>query len=279
MAIRRVPQRKPSADLKRYLDTKKKETVVLGSIDRMLLTRAPDTSRRTDVLHPSELSGDWCARASYHLLLGVTPKSSPPGLRLQSIFDTGHAIHARWQQRIGELGVLYGMWMDEEGLVGWGTGPGDYLEVPLDHDSMMIQGHADGWILDPSGDYLLEVKSIGIGTVRKYDPSLLRPSLSATFKEISRPFSAHIRQAFLYIHCLRDMHHRGLLEMPPPDRVLFLYECKEDQSAREFVVEYDQTHIQAILDRVHDLVMFFKEGVEPTCDLPSGCAHCQAVGL
>ena len=95
-------------ELKKFLDAKKTTTRLLGDVERHLMRR-PLGDRRTDVLHPSEIiKPDWCHRYSYYLLTGGVDKPDKPNLRLQNIFDEGHYIHAKWQTRFQEMGVLYG---------------------------------------------------------------------------------------------------------------------------------------------------------------------------
>ena len=104
-------------DLQKYLDTKKVPTRLIGEVERYILKK-PRSNRNTTVLHPSEIiKPDWCHRYSYYLLNGGEPKTEKPSLRLQNIFDEGHAIHVKWQNRLAEMGVLYGMW---NGLTGSG---------------------------------------------------------------------------------------------------------------------------------------------------------------
>lgn len=267
---RLVKKTAPSSDLKRYLDAGKKPTVVLGAVEQHLLTRPPDTSRRTDVLHPSEVSGDkWCVLAAYHELRGGTPQRDAIGLRLASIFAEGHAIHDKWQGWFANMGVLYGTWGDEKE---WGHGPGRYREVPIDIPDLRVQGHADGWLTLGSGDYLLEIKSVGTGTIRTYAPELLTGSLAKSFSGISRPFGAHLRQASIYAYGLHDMAARGLLDREPPAKILFLYQCKEDQAAKEFVVEYSPEIIAPAIERMRAVVTAAEAGDPPVCSLPN-CTH------
>ena len=95
--------------LKDYLATRKSKSKVISRVDRYLQTRTPDTSRRTDVLHPSEIIGkDWCLRASYHLLRGAEPKRVSHPLRTENVFRTGHDIHDKWQGWAADAGLLWG---------------------------------------------------------------------------------------------------------------------------------------------------------------------------
>ena len=49
---------KPTGALKKLVDVGKKKTRVLGSVERHVISKPKDQSRRTDVLHPSEMAGD-----------------------------------------------------------------------------------------------------------------------------------------------------------------------------------------------------------------------------
>ena len=97
-----------ATELQKYFDTKKVPTRLIGKVERHLLTK-PREERSTSVLHPSEIiKSDFCHRYSYYLLTGGEPKTEKPSLRLQNIFDEGHAIHEKWQNRFHEMGTLYG---------------------------------------------------------------------------------------------------------------------------------------------------------------------------
>ncbi len=166
-----------SKELKKFLDAKKTEPRLLGDVERYLMRKEP-SPRRTDVLHPSEIiKSDWCHRYAFYLLKGGESKKEKPSLRLQNIFDEGHAIHAKWQNRFREMGVLYGMWHGPIGK-GWNVASNvdsedEYLEVPLKDEALRIHGHADGWIKGIGNDCLIEIKSIGAGTLRFEAPDLL----------------------------------------------------------------------------------------------------------
>mgnify|MGYP006292954813 CR=1 FL=1 len=63
--------------LKKFLEAGKSNTRVLGSVERHLISKPRDKSRRTDVLHPSEMvDPGWCHRASYFQLMGKEPISN-----------------------------------------------------------------------------------------------------------------------------------------------------------------------------------------------------------
>ena len=260
------------------MESTKVETRLLGPIERHLLVRPLDTSRRQDVLHPSELvKDDFCLRAAYFRLIGREAPQERPNLRLQSIFDLGHAVHAKWQGYLREMGVLYGMWSTLEGST-WALSSdvyqdAQYREVPLHDDALRISGHSDGWVKGLGEDCLIEIKSIGPGTIRVENPALFRSGdLFAAWRDIRRPFPTHVRQGQLYLALANRMKDRGELESAPQE-IVFLYELKADQSVKEFVVSYDPALSKDSLDDAYDIVKAVELGVAPDCRF-DGCKNC-----
>ena len=288
---------KPSGTLKTYLDTKKTDSRLIGSIERHMLTRELDRSRRQDVLHPSDLvKADYCIRAQYfHMLAPPEPKRH--ALRLQSIFDTGHGAHAKWQGYIREMGDLFGRWRCAVcAHEFWGTSPAEcascsspslrYHEVPLVNESLNISGHADGWVTGHGNPFLIEIKTIGVGTIRMEQPALLAANdndLNKAWRDIRRPFPTHIRQGQLYLELLRRMGVDGMFEgMQVPTEMVYLYELKADQAYKEFVVQADPTIIEQCLDMAFEVMKAVDTGVPPACTVTSddmGCSSCMALGV
>lgn len=276
--------------LDQYLKSKKAPTRLVGEIERHLLTRPQDTSRRTDIIHPSALcKADFCARASYFTIIGQGIPEDPPALRLQSIFDEGHAIHNKWQKWIREGGWLYGKWFCRAcHTTFWDTSPAKceacpsddllvYQEITLYDDDLMIAGHADGWVKGIGEDYLIEIKSIGSGTIRMEQPSLLRDAdLNQAWRNIRRPFPTHVRQGLLYIEIGHRMVTNGLLESFP-EEIVFLYELKADQSYKEFSVKRDPEVVKDRLDLAYDVAYAVRQGTPPPCSnvLEGTCKQCQ----
>lgn len=288
------------SDLRRFVESNKRETVITGPVERMLLTRAPE-DRRSDVLHPSELAkNSSCDLAIYYRVLGMpvlSSESEKPSFQLQRIFDQGTEIHLKWQGYLTECGLLEGTWecrACEQRF--WGCAPKAcpacafpapaYREVPFDaFDSHLIMGHADGKI----GRRILEIKSIGIGTIRIEAPGLLAQhsyrtrlldeegALTETeklfvdweglWKSIKRPLNSHQRQAHLYT-ALAKMQDIDV------DGVVFLYESKWNQSAKEFVVPYNPKIAEPLLERALDLKYAVEKGKPPRCP-HGGCNDCR----
>jgi hypothetical protein len=278
-----------SSDLKRFLDAKKASPRLIGDIERHLMAKKPE-DRRTDVLHPSEMAkADWCLRASYFALKGVPVKKTNPNLRLQSIFDEGHFIHAKWQNWFGEMGSLYGKWACHIcGGTFYATSPTkcglcdayaqflEYREIPLVDDELRIAGHADGWIKNIGDDCLIEIKSIGTGTLRFEAPELIAKAdgdLQTAWRGIRRPFRTHLMQGQIYLELLRRMGESV-------KEIVFLYELKADQDYKEFVVKADFELVEDKFHKAKEVVTAVENNTPLECTNKPGftCKSCEQFG-
>jgi len=271
-------------ELKKFLDAKKTTTRLLGDVERHLMRR-PLGDRRTDVLHPSEIiKPDWCLRYSYYLLTGGESKKEKPNLRLQNIFDEGHYIHAKWQTRFQEMGVLYGRFECLACQVSTtGISPAcskcertdvmEYKEVTLVDDALRIAGHTDGWIKGLGDDCLIEIKSIGAGTLRFEAPDILADAdgdIGKAFNNIRRPFRSHLLQGQMYL----ELSHRMFGEEAPKE-IVFLYENKADQATKEFTVKADYEIVERIFFKAEKLMKMIAAGQMPECSVnDAGCKSC-----
>jgi hypothetical protein len=274
---------KPSGALKSFVNVAKKETRVLGSVERHLLSRPKDKSRRTDVLHPSEMaSGDWCYRASYFQLLGhePNPDNRKNSLRMQSVFEEGHSIHAKWQKWFQQMNVLYGKWycIDCEEMF-WGgsdchDGPLQYREVPLFYEPLRISGHSDGWLVGLGDPLMLEIKSVGMGTLRWEAPELLAENdndMDKAWKALKAPFQKHITQVQIYMKLAELLGYDNV-----PQEAVLVYECKSNQEAKEFVVPKSDFGITELFDAAKMICDSIRSKTPPACNLSAtSCSKCK----
>ena len=275
-------------DLQKYLDTKKADTRLIGPIERHLLKRIPD-DRSTTVLHPSEMiKSDFCHRYAYYLLTGGKKKQANPNLRLQNIFDEGHFIHAKWQNRIYEMGNMWGDFKCQncDGITA-GLSPQIcehcncktliYDEVALRDNTLRIAGHTDGWVKGLGDDFLIEIKSIGEGTLRFEAPDLLRDAdhdLKKAWRNIRRPFRGHLLQGQMYLELARRMYGEDA-----PKEIVFLYELKMDQDYKEFTVKADYDMVERVFYKAQQINDAVDAGVMPKCNVDSsGCKQCDLIG-
>jgi hypothetical protein len=274
------PKTIASKDLKAFLNTSKRETRLMGAVERYVLSK-PFDERDMSYIHPSDIiKDDWCALAQYHAVTGnyIETRDKTPA-RLASIFEEGHTIHAKWQNWFNEMGVLYGIWKIGEERI-WGTSLSNtYAEVPLRSDKHMMRGHADGWIKGLGDDCLIEIKSIGSGGIRMEAPAIMaqaEDNVERAWKNIKTPFRAHQLQGQVYLHLCHLMVEEGVLEVAPKE-IVFIYELKANQEYKEFVVNYNPEFTKDIFDKALDVAWAADNKRPPVCsiDPAKGCKRCE----
>ena len=209
--------------------------------------------RDTEHFHPSDMcKRDWCVRQSIYRMLNYkeTNPERPKAFKTLNIFEEGHRIHRKWQGWLQEVGMLLGRWYCRECEHVWygksvcescTSKQTDYHEVPIYDEEHHIMGHADGHVKLDNEDYLIEIKSVGIGTFRYENFPLFNRyttkqiTADEMWNEVNRPFLSHLRQGTLYMHCT------GIKKM------IFIYEWKASQDIKEFVVSYQPEVISDIL--------------------------------
>lgn len=211
--------------------------------------------RDTKHLHPSELcKKDFCPRSAWYKINGYPAKEGNVTFSRINVYAEGNNIHDKWQRWLADAGILWGNWKcpecrnvveDSEPVDYCSTcgyiGLFQYREVPIRSEEYMILGHADGVINDSQGKAVLEIKSIGEGTVRFEDYELWQQynsgelTIADMWREIKTPFPSHVRQVNLYMHCL-GIHNAQVV-----------YESKMTQEVKEFSLRYMPTLIDHIL--------------------------------
>lgn len=287
---------KLSGNLANYANASK-GTLLIGDIQaHMIKEHAKPSNRRQDIVHPSETVKDsWCPLATYYRIKACREADNPYlkpaetiAPQLLNIFDEGHYIHDKWQKRLRNMGDLWGNWQCQECewvfkdqlYPGVCSSCGSihliYREVPLRYDPMRIAGHADGAI--PRLNALIEIKSVGAGTVRIEAPDVYNKNTNGSsidfqglWKDIKEPFPSHIRQGQLYLALCAKV---GL----PYDQIIFIYEAKFNQGVKEFVVKYDPEVSKSTLLKCSDIVSALDlNGPLPEC--PTGtCKDCEKYG-
>lgn len=222
--------------LKTYKQSLTSKYRLIPAVERVLIEEQASSTRDTLHLHPSEIcKKDWCHRASWYTINGYAKENESFTFQRLNIFAEGHAIHAKWQDWLHRAKVL------------------EQAEVPIKDEKHRIIGHADGIINDHKGRAILEIKSIGAGTVRMEDYELFESSTNPDdmWKKIRKPFQSHLRQANLYMHCT------GI-----NDAVL-LYEWKATQEVKEFSVKFQPELIEGILAGCQMVIRSLEQGIPP----------------
>jgi hypothetical protein len=248
---------------------------VLGPIEEtmredMILN---NSHRDTEHLHPSEMSKDrWCIRQTWYKINGHS-ESNPENLNLRriNILAEGNNIHDKWQNWMRRAGILAGnwkclichhKWWQDSSPVICPECEADghlirYAEVAVEDKAHRIIGHADGMVIDERGKALIEIKSVGLGTIRWDAPKLYElyesgaADLDELWKRIKRPLTTHLRQINLYMHCT-GIH----------DAVV-IYEWKPTQEVKEFQIKFDPLIVEEMLDKADDLIEHLDAGTLP----------------
>jgi len=281
--------RKPTGNLAAFAATQKQKTALIGDIQAHVVKKSSqDHSRRQDIIHPSEMAkSDLCPRAIVYRISGAEPSNdkTPNGHHLETIFQEGHDIHSKWQTWLAEMGRLWGKWWCPAcGKTEWGTGAlscegrdledgsheghspvlMEYREVPLDAEvELMMAGHADGAVPDIKA--FIEIKSIGLGTLRMEEPDLVRQNTKKTddgkkvvdydsiWKGLKRPLKSHRIQAGIYLAIAKILGWDY-------DRMVFIYENKANQQTKEFVIRYPAELVDPLIDTAKDIKWAVENG-------------------
>lgn len=260
----------------------------------MLKDYGLDTSRRWDIVHPSELSHQkqFCARAVYlRIKHGPVGPAEKFDFIRENIFEEGNQIHTKWQNRLRAYTNLWGNWKclvpgcreikrdclepdrnDMPQCMGMDGHLWHYAEVGLDAEAeAMMCGHADG-AFDTT---MAEFKSVGTGTVRIEAPTLYarhmltgREDLTGLWRDINRPFTTHLNQGDIYLWIAQQ---RGL----PFNQMSYVYENKWNQMCKEFVIEYSEERSQKLVVQAKMIKEAVQGGQPPDCKFPGKCAGCK----
>lgn len=155
-----------------------------------------------------------------------------------------------------------------------------YKEVTLRSTTLPVSGHADGAFVEH--DILVELKSLGVGSLRMEAPNLLKQhthvskttsksilDIDGIWKDFHRPLSGHIRQGNIYLWMCKE---NGL----PFDRISIVYEFKSNQQAKEFVVPYSEDIVAPLLEKAQGIVESIQKGIAPACQAgEGGCTQCR----
>ena len=256
--------------------------------EHMLSEFTAESDRRWDIIHPSELShqSTFCPRAVY-LRITEGPldiKGSDFNFTTSNIFDEGHAIHAKWQERLREATPLFGNWecvvcgVVERSVLEPTCGEaypfGDcahvwaYREITLDAEAeALLVGHADGG----AWNTLAEFKSVGAGTVRIEAPDIYSAAdgdLAKLWRDINRPFKTHVNQVDIYLWICKT---RGL----PFTSAKIIYESKWNQQVKNFTIEYSEHRSTRLVDQAIEIKYAVDHKEEPPCRFPGTCENCK----
>lgn len=282
--------------LKKVFAALKKDGYVVKPLEVYLLSlSAKDADRALDVNAPSSIGT--CLRARYYSRTGAPCDESCVDARTRRIFDNGSHVHIRLQDYLKSCGILL---LDE---------------VPVINEEYNIQGHTDGIIkLSDNELGVLEIKSINSrnfselrcekpehrrqGLIYLYCLESRRRYLRATYKSDSaflrsapkrreyyhrfysylQDGSKYTREEKISFQVQLGMKSDSILFHceNPISKVVFLYESKDTQDLKEFVVVRDRS-TEPIVDEMLRECADLNEAV---CnqEVPERCAKSKTDG-
>lgn len=293
-----------------YASLKSSAGIVIPEVRKVMLDRERNPHKhKTNVIFPSEMArADWCPRATYYRMTGYPEPSSNPSFTLENVFAEGNRIHAKWQGWLAETGLLWGDWkcsrcaetlLNSVKPQGPDTCVGtsyidltkrdpewedkgfkhdwEYKEVTLRSTSLPISGHADGGLI--KYNCLIELKSVGLGTVKFDAPKIYNDNtheiagkkivdIDGIWSSLHRPLMAHMKQGQIYMWMAQEM---GMAF----DKIVFVYEFKPNQKAKEFTVFPSADILDPMLETAKMITDCVSEGKIPACPKTGGCSECR----
>lgn len=290
--------------LKNLITRMKNEGYVVKPLENYLAgLSAVDSDRASNVNSPSSLGQ--CLRARYYSRTGVEADINAVEPRTRRIFDNGTYTHIRLQNYLKKQGMLL---LDE---------------VPVVASSYDIQGHTDGILDLGSGELaILEIKSINsrsfqelkdakpehkiqgliyafcIENQRKWLKEHYKNQLhfNLSTKERKEKYGKHFSYLQSGKHYSKEdkIKYQVGLQMTidnylyncevPITKVVFLYENKDTQDLKEYVVDSSKKESQDILKNTLDECLYLnkcvlkgevpkREGTSKSCNTCRWCNY------
>lgn len=278
----------------------KKEGYITAPLDRYLFEQAnKPNDRAVNVNAPSQAGK--CNRANYYMRMQIGGDGSIDP-RLQRIFDNGTYTHERLQGYLKDMELLI---MDE---------------VPLINEDYNIQGHTDGFIDLTDEVAILEIKSINdnqFGQLKDakeehkkqglvylfcaeerrlwlHEKYKTEEEFNNSYEERYRYFESKYQHMKSGSKFSREEKIKNEVELnmlsdnilfytdKPITKVIFLYENKNTQDLKEFVVERNMTTEPILTQVLYDYDYLNKccanEEVPPREGTSKSCNTCRWCG-
>lgn len=277
--------------LKGLFNQRKDVGVVIPAITKYLNTVTFDNDRGHGLNSPSSVS--ICPRAAYYQRMGFQRDTNHNEPRLQRIFDNGTGVHIRLQDYLSKSGVLL---LDE---------------LPVYNEEFQVMGHSDGLLRVGMGKCgILEIKSINSNgfnnlvtakaehieqaQVYMYCTEELRLQLvehGESFKKKHLDFMRKLMEEFVVDGNKYTKEEKIAFELErwsnlcdillkttkPIDTMYFLYENKDTQELKEFIVEWDEEVLKEIFNRYDYINESIEENIIPDRPMEAtsrGCRNC-----
>lgn len=269
--------------------------MLIPAIDRYLLSQNTNEDEDADRGHglnsPSGIGG--CIRAQYYRRMGEQSGDIIEP-RTRRIFDNGHGVHDRIQTYLEKCGKLL------------------MREVPIWDENSQVIGHCDGVVkISPIQLAILEIKSINdngfnaivdakeehkkqaqiymwaIETLREKIHNDKKFNEEKYLKAYKKLMEGFVQEGHKYTkeqkieHSLDNMRQiiKLLREYPKKiTQMIFLYENKNNQELKEYVVNWDESFLDGIMEDIKVINTCVKNKVlieRPEMAQNKSCSFCR----
>ena len=248
--------------------------IVLPHVDRYLLGRNEIYDSIDEWIHPSSVPAldSICPRSIF--FDKFTPIEKYPkklliedhSPRTRRIFDNGHSVHRRWQAYLVESGIVH----PDKG-VGW--------EIPIRDEELGVLGHVDA-VCYPDSRNRVSLKYSDNGSplltekgfvIERSEPKHLTFTGNPVLADIKSVRDAKWRTLIepVIIHKVQVTCYMAVLKI---NTAVLIYESKDTQEAKEFIVRFDPVLWASLYKVFSDLQRHRQKKTLPPkiCDTP----HC-----
>lgn len=257
--------------LNNLFNTMKRENGIVKQLDQFLLKNnkhSDDGDRKNETNSPSSALG--CSRANYYQRLGM--EKDPIDPRVRRIFDNGHGVHSRLQGYLTDMGVLL---MDEvplhnshyqiqghtDGIMSL-TGNKKLVEI-LEIKS--INERQFSALKAPKDEhraqsqvYMFCAEQHRLALKEKYPTHSDFKRSTIARKSKYRKLYLHLKEGAKYTREEKIRHkvnQHMLMDkilydvVAPITKAVVLYECKNTQNLKEFVIEMNNSVMDEVLEK------------------------------
>lgn len=257
--------------LKTIMSTLKRDGYIVKRLDQYLLSMNDrDGDRRWDINSPS--SAGKCPRAVVYSRLNYESDSNSVDARTRRIFDNGTGVHERLQKYMLESGILA---MDEvpvfddeleiqghtDGLLNLSKQELGVLEIKSINSnsfSKLIDAKEEHKLQAITYMYCLENRRAFLKGKYATEEKLERFLKSKKYRRFIQNHYEHITDGAKFtaeekfqfkLDCHRQADRIMWKAEKPINKMVFLYENKDNQELKEFTVEFDQEMMKTLIEK------------------------------
>lgn len=286
--------------LKKIMSTLKRDGYIVKRLDQYLLSmNEKDADRRWDINSPS--SAGKCPRAVVYGRLGYDSDSNSVDSRTRRIFDNGTGVHERLQKYMLDCDILA---MDEvpvfddklqiqghtDGLLNltkFELGVLEIKSINSNSFSRLVDAKEEHKLQAITYMYCLENRRAWLKSTYDSEDELNKYLDSKEYKKFIRDHYKHITDGAKFsaeekfnfkLKNHQDADKIMWRASRPINKMVFLYENKDNQELKEFTVKYDEEMMNTLIEKyqfINDCVFTNEIPPRPTECKSKSCGTCR----